>query len=176
MGMDERKSIFLTKQDLELCEPQQLTLDSSESFDFKQGYDSVINEIHSQYNLRSKKTNDPSNKTKAPNQNKKKDETPKNKILQILPRENKQNSTPSSPKIVDITNQIAQSSNPVKATILDPKKSPVDAKSTNSKTDNQRKPLVDNSKTDKPSTATQTTFEKINKDSSNQQNQNEKGK
>ena len=56
MGIDEENTIFLTQEDQELLELQQLKVESSESFDFKQGYDFAINEIHSQYNLRDKKT------------------------------------------------------------------------------------------------------------------------
>ena len=47
MGIDEENTIFLTQEDQELFELQQLKVESSESFDFKQGYDFTINEIHS---------------------------------------------------------------------------------------------------------------------------------
>ena len=57
MGTDENNTIFLTQEDQELFELQQLKVESSESFDYKQGYDFAINEIHSQYNLRNNKNN-----------------------------------------------------------------------------------------------------------------------
>ena len=55
MGINDDKTIFLTQEDQELFQMQQLQLDSGESFDYKQGYEFAINELHSQYNLRSKK-------------------------------------------------------------------------------------------------------------------------
>ena len=43
---------------------QQLQLEYGESFDYKQGYDTTINEVHKQYNLRSRKnTEAPTKKT-----------------------------------------------------------------------------------------------------------------
>ena len=62
MGIDENNTIFLTQEDQELFELQQLKLDSSESFDYKQGYEFSINEIHSQYNFRNKKNTESSTK------------------------------------------------------------------------------------------------------------------
>ena len=84
MGIDENNTIFLTQEDQELFEIQQFKVESGESFDYKQGYDFAINEIHSQYKLRTKKTNEPATKNNAPtqqNQNKKNVEAPKTKIL-----------------------------------------------------------------------------------------------
>ena len=144
MGIDDNNTIFLTQEDQELFELQQLKLDSSESFDYKQGYDYTINEIHSLYNLRNKKNNESSTKKTSQTQNKKTVEAPKTKFRQILPRENKKNSNSSqnisspknasSPKIVDITDEVSQAkkysqkyiatkaSNSVKTSNLDPKK------------------------------------------------------
>ena len=65
MGIDDNKTIFLTHEDQELFELQQLQLDSGESFDYKQGYDFSINEVHKQYNLRSKTKIEPSTKKSA---------------------------------------------------------------------------------------------------------------
>ena len=39
MGIDEENTIFLTQEDQELIERQQLKVESSESFDYKQGYE-----------------------------------------------------------------------------------------------------------------------------------------
>ena len=74
---------------------QKLQLDSGESFDYKQGYDFAINEVHKQYNLRSKKNIEPSTKKSAQTQTKKIIEIPTTKVLQIIPKENKQNSNSS---------------------------------------------------------------------------------
>ena len=57
MGIDDNNNIFLTQEDQELFEMQQLQLDSGESFDYKQVYDFSINEVHKQYKLISKKKN-----------------------------------------------------------------------------------------------------------------------
>ena len=92
------------------------------------------------------------------------------KLLQILPKENKQNSNPPSPKkqpspkIVDITDEVAQSSKDAQkantknatnsATVTDPKKNPADSKSSNPKSS------AENSKSDKASANTQTVPEK----------------
>ena len=110
MGIYDNNTIFLTQEYQELFELQQIQLDSGDSFDYKQGYDFFINEVNSQYNLISKKKNESLNKKTV--------EAPKTKVLQILPRENKQNSNSSqkvsspkispSPKIVDITDEFSQ--------------------------------------------------------------------
>ena len=47
MGIYENNTIFLTQEDQELFELQQLKVESGESFDYKKGYDFAINEIHS---------------------------------------------------------------------------------------------------------------------------------
>ena len=56
MGLDDEETVFLTQDDQELHMLQQLQTQSRESFNYKQGYDSAIFEVHKQYNLRSKKT------------------------------------------------------------------------------------------------------------------------
>ena len=106
--------------------------------------------------------------------------------MQILPREKKKNSNPSSPKkstspkIVDITDEVAQyskyaqkantakASNLVKTTNSDPKNIFADSKSANPRTDNPRTP-ADNSEYDKISAATQTIPEKKIKSSKTQE-------
>ena len=82
MGINEDNTIFLTQEDQELFEMQQLQLDSGESFDYKQGYDFSINEVHKQYNLRSKKNIEPSIKKYVQTEKKKKTvEAPTSKVL-----------------------------------------------------------------------------------------------
>jgi len=58
MGLDNEENVFLTQDDQELYMLQQLQTQTGESFDYKQGYDSAIFEVHKQYNLRSKKNTD----------------------------------------------------------------------------------------------------------------------
>jgi len=65
MGLDDDEDIFLTQDDQESHMLQQFQTQTGESFDFKQGYDSAIFEVHKQYNLRSRRNID------APEQNKK---------------------------------------------------------------------------------------------------------
>jgi len=84
---------------------QQLQLESGESFDFKQGYELAIYEVHKQYNLRSKHNNEAPTKISIQTHNKKIIEAPVTKILQILPRGTLEISTP---KIVDITSTETQ--------------------------------------------------------------------
>lgn len=79
---------------------QQLQLESGESFDFKQGYESAIYEVHKQYNLIRKKNIEVPTKKSVQIQTKKIAEAPVTKILQILPRGTQET---ASPKIVDIT-------------------------------------------------------------------------
>jgi hypothetical protein len=73
MGLDDEETVFLTQDDQELHMLQQLQTQTGESFDYKQGYDSAIFEVHKQYNLRSKKNTDTpdQNKKAVPNQPKK---------------------------------------------------------------------------------------------------------
>ena len=95
MGINDDNTIFLTQEDQELYDLQQMQLDCGESFDYKQGYEFAINEVHKQYNLRSKKNLESSINKSAQTQKKKTVEAPITKVLQILPRENKQNSSSS---------------------------------------------------------------------------------
>ena len=110
--------------------------------------------------------------------------------MQILLRENKQNSNPPSPKkgpspkIVDIIEEVAQSSNNaqnsnttkapnlVKLAIPDPKKNPADSKSANPKTVNI-KASTESSRSEKTSAAPESVPEKRTKDSKNQETQTE---
>jgi len=102
MGVNDEDTIFLTQDEQGLYMLQQLQVEYGESFDYKQGYDSTIFKVHEQYNMRSKRNADFLDRTKKTMQNQpqKIKESPVSKILQILPR---QNPNPSSPKIVDIT-------------------------------------------------------------------------
>ena len=92
MGTNYDNTIFLTQEEQELYELQQLQLESGESFDYKQGYEFAINEVHNQNNLRSKKNVEVPTQKSAQTQTKKILKAPTNKVLQIIPRETQQNS------------------------------------------------------------------------------------
>ena len=100
MGVNNEDAVFLTQQQEELYMLQQLQLESRESFDYKQGYESAIYEVHKRYSLRSKKNIEFPTKKSFQTQTKKIVEAPVTKVLQILPRGAKET---SSPKSVDIT-------------------------------------------------------------------------
>jgi len=69
MGLDDQNLVFLSQDEEELHMLQQLQTQSGESFDYKQGYDSAIFEVHKQYNLRSKKNAGPPDQTKKAMEN-----------------------------------------------------------------------------------------------------------
>lgn len=46
MGINDENTIFLTQEEQELYMLQQLQLEFGESFDYKQGYESAIYEVH----------------------------------------------------------------------------------------------------------------------------------
>lgn len=48
MGLDDEETLFLTQDDQELYMLQQLQTQTRESFNYKQGYDSDIFEVHKQ--------------------------------------------------------------------------------------------------------------------------------
>ena len=79
---------------------QQLQIQSGESFDYKQGYDFAIFEVHKQYNLRSRKNDEIPIKRSIRTQTKIIKQNPSKKVLQILPRGTLETLTP---RIVDIT-------------------------------------------------------------------------
>jgi len=107
MGVNNEDSIFLTQEEQELYMLQQLQLESWESSDYKQCYESYIYKVHKQYSLRSKNNTEVPPKKSIQTQTKKVVEAPVTKILQILPRGAQE---ASSPKIVDITSTATQTS------------------------------------------------------------------
>jgi len=46
MGLDDEDTVFLTQDEQELHMLHQLQIQSGESFNYKQGYDSSIFEVH----------------------------------------------------------------------------------------------------------------------------------
>jgi len=69
MGINDEDIVFLTQDEQELHMLQQLQIHLGESFDYKQGYDSTIFEVHKQYNLRRRKNFDIPGQTKKIIQN-----------------------------------------------------------------------------------------------------------
>ena len=57
MGLDGESQVFLTQEDHEDDEIKLFQTKSGESFDFKQGYDTAVYEVHKQYKLRSRTVN-----------------------------------------------------------------------------------------------------------------------
>lgn len=69
MGLNNEEEYFLTQDDQEAHILKQFQTQSRESFDFREGYDTAIYEVHKQYNLRSRRIDVPeNNKQKAPKQ------------------------------------------------------------------------------------------------------------
>jgi len=59
MGLNNEGEVFLTQDDQEAHILKQFQTQSGESFDFKEGYDTAIYEVHKQYNLRSRRIDVP---------------------------------------------------------------------------------------------------------------------
>ena len=57
MGLDGESQVFLTQEDHEDDEIKLFQTKSGESFDFKQGYDTAVYEVHKQFKLRSRTVN-----------------------------------------------------------------------------------------------------------------------
>ena len=57
IGLDGQSQVFLTQEDHNDEDNKQSYIKSGESFDFKQGYDTAVYEVHKQYKLRSKTIN-----------------------------------------------------------------------------------------------------------------------
>jgi len=54
LDLKDEQQFFLTKEDQDDLETNQFQTKSRESFDFKQGYDSAVYEVHKQYKLRTR--------------------------------------------------------------------------------------------------------------------------
>jgi len=57
MGLDNKHQVFLSQEDHDEEDTKQFQTKSGESFDFKQGYDTAVYEVHKQYKLRSRTVN-----------------------------------------------------------------------------------------------------------------------
>jgi len=123
MGLDDEGEVFLSQDDQEAHILKQFQTQSRESFDFRQGYDSTIFEVHKQYNLRSRRINVPETNKKTVSNQPKKGKTVA-KTLQILSRTN---INPSNPIIEDVSdnqpnNEQPSTSLPSKETVEEPPK------------------------------------------------------
>ena len=54
MGLNGEPQVFLTQEDQDDNDINQFQTKSGESFDFKEGYDTAVYEVHKQYKLRSR--------------------------------------------------------------------------------------------------------------------------
>ena len=54
MGLNSEQQMFLTQYDQEAHNFNQFQTKSGESFDFREGYDTVVYDVHKQYKLRSR--------------------------------------------------------------------------------------------------------------------------
>ena len=57
MGFNDEHQVFLSQEDHKDDDIKQFQTKSGESFDFKQGYDTTVYEVHKQYKLRSRTVN-----------------------------------------------------------------------------------------------------------------------
>jgi len=96
MGLNNEQQVFLSQEDQEEEEVKQFQTKSGESFDFKQGYDTAVFEVHKQYKLRSRTINVPQpEKTKDDQQSKK-----------ATISESKDKSDPITKEVKPITNEV----------------------------------------------------------------------
>lgn len=54
MGLDSEQQVFLTQDDQQAQEYKEFQAKYGETFDFREGYDTAIYEVHKQYKLRSR--------------------------------------------------------------------------------------------------------------------------
>jgi len=54
MGLNGEQQVFLTQEDIDDHDINQFQTKSGESFDFREGYDAAIYEVHKQYKLRTR--------------------------------------------------------------------------------------------------------------------------
>jgi len=54
MGLKNEQNVFLTQEYQDYHDVNQFQTKSGESFDFKEGYDSAVYEVHKQYKLRTR--------------------------------------------------------------------------------------------------------------------------
>jgi len=129
MGLDDQNPIFLSQEEEEFHMLQQIQTQSGESFDYKQGYDSTIFEVHKQYNLRRRRNAGPPDQTKKAmaNQPKITNKVPISEVLKILP---KPNQNPPSPIIEEITAyQPSVEQPPTSVPLKEPEKNTYNARS-----------------------------------------------
>jgi len=104
MGLDNEQQIFLSQEDKENEDIKQFQTKSGESFDFKQGYDTAVFEVHKQYKLRSRTVN-----VTQPEKLKEKKQT-----IEIIKNPNNKTSSPSDEvTIEDMTEETTLNQQPL---------------------------------------------------------------
>jgi len=123
MGFDDEGEFFLTQDDQEAHILKKFQTQSGESFDFREGYDTTIFEVHKKYNLKSRRIEVPKvNKKKVPNQPKK-----CKAVITHVHIFSRSKSNPSNPIIEDVydnqlNNKQPSTSLPSKRTVEEPPK------------------------------------------------------
>jgi hypothetical protein len=101
MGINDNDSIFLTQEEQDLFLLSQTEVDEEESE--QQAFENAIMEVHRQYNLRSKKSND--NPTKKASDFRKTTDTPAKKVPDSPPKKNSEVPTKRTSDSVSKTTQ-----------------------------------------------------------------------
>jgi hypothetical protein len=101
MGINDNDSIFLTQEEHDLFLLSQTEIDEEESD--QQAFENAIMEVHRQYNLRSKKSND--NPTKKASDFRKTTDTPAKKVPDSPPKKNSEVPTKRTSDFVSKTTQ-----------------------------------------------------------------------
>jgi len=137
MGINSKQQIFMTQEDQEAHTLNQFQIQSGESFDFREGYDTTIYEVHKKYNLRRKRIDVPKN-----NKQKETKQTSKAKIknppIQTPPK------NPNHPTVENISNsqkpnRQPSTSIPSKGEVEEPPKVEVEATSAHNSTPEKEK-------------------------------------
>jgi len=121
MRLNNEQQVFLTQEDQEVHMLEQFQTKSGESFDFREGYDTTVYEVHKQYNLRSRRIDVP--ETNKQEDTKQSDKGKSNTIpVHILSRKNP---NPNNPIIDDVSdnqpqNKQSSTSIPPKWNIVEP--------------------------------------------------------
>lgn len=112
MGLNDEQHVFLSHEDHKEDDIKQFQTRSGESFDFKQGYDTAVYEVHKKYKLRSRTIN-------VTQPKKAKDSLqPKNAI--VTEPQNKADSVPNEITVEEITELFPSKQKPMAAPPLQP--------------------------------------------------------
>ena len=140
MGLNSGQQIFLTQEDQQAHTLGQFQIQSGESFDFKERYDTVVYEVHKQYNLRSRRIDisddNKQKETKQPTKAKN-----KNSSTQIPPKKIPNSNSPTIQDIIDGQEQDKQfaASFPPKESVKEPLESDIEVDSIHNNTPDKEK-------------------------------------